>query len=98
MDSAYIKRMDEYTDQHVRDPQPGDHFTEHLGSVAYIEAREGKRVTLKRTAIINGKKDWGPTETISVDEFIKWASYGTIPGYWLELCPPQWPEELLAGG
>lgn len=99
MTRTEIERMRQYTDKHVRDPQPGDHFTEMLGSVAYIEARLGNMVTLKKMNCARGHKGWGRSEIMPVSEFVRWASYGgTIPGYWLELFPPRFPKELLEGG
>jgi hypothetical protein len=99
MNKLEWERMKRYTHDHVHDPQPGDHFTEMLGSVAYIEARDRHKVTLRRTNVAGGHKGWGPTETIPVSEFVRWASYGHgVPGYWLTLYPPQWSPELLEGG
>lgn len=98
MTKEWLERMKAHTDKHVRDPQPGDHFTEMCGSVAYIVGRDGAMVTLKRTNTAGGHKGWGHDETIPVSEFVRWASYGTIPGYWLCLYPPEFPKELLEGG
>jgi hypothetical protein len=99
MKQQHIEAMERYTHKHVRDPQPGDHFTEHCGSVALIESREGTRLMVRRTVFRRGVKAWGEPEHMSVPEFIRWASYGgTNPGYWLELWPPSWPKELMEGG
>lgn len=93
------ERMHAYTNKHVKDPQPGDHFTEMFGSVAYIEARNGDALIVKRTAIKKGEKCWGDDEPMTVAEFVRRASYGGgTPGYWLQLWPPQIPKQLLEGG
>lgn len=95
----WYARMKEHTAEHVKDPQPGDHFTEMCGSVAYIVSRNGGMVTLQRTNTNGGHKGWGREETIPVYEFIKWASYGSgTPGYWLSLYPPTMPAQMLEGG
>lgn len=99
MNKAERARMKEYTNERVRDPQPGDHFTEMLGSVAFIEDRSGDVITLRRPHK-HKAGEWGPSEHMSVREFIDWASYKTIPGYWLQCWPPNsdWPSEVLSGG
>jgi hypothetical protein len=95
MNRFNYQQMMEYTVKHVYDPQPGDHFTEMCGSVAYIESRDGALVTFRRTGIINGSKNWKDPETIPVSEFVRWAG-GDKP--WLELYPSVFPKELLEGG
>ena len=103
MKKEFIADIKSYTEQHVKDPQVGDHFTEHFGSVALIEARNGDALMVRRTRIGGTKyhpeKEWGDPEPMMVDEFVKWASYGHgVEGYWIELIPPVWPDELMAGG
>lgn len=92
------KRIREYTAKHMDDPQPGDHFTEMCGSVAYIEARDGDNLTVLRTKVKDGQPCWGEPEQMTIAEFKRWASYDGIPGYWLELIPPIMPAEMLVGG
>lgn len=98
MTRKQIEHMNRYTDKHVRDPQPGDHFTEQLGSVAYIDSRDGDNLMVRKISTCGPDKGWTVPSRMTVAEFIKWASYGSIPGYWLEIWPPSFPKELLEGG
>jgi len=91
--------IQKYTAKRILDPQPGDHFTEMLGSVAYIEARNGKKLTVLRTRVVKNERGWDDGTLMTIDEFVKWASYGgSTPGYWLEIYPPVFPKQLLEGG
>lgn len=75
MTPEQIERMKRYTDKHVRDPQPGDHFTEMCGSVAYIDSREGDNLMVRKTSTCGPDKGWTMPARMTVAEFIKWASY-----------------------
>ncbi len=80
------ERIKAHTHERVQNPQEGDHFTEHMGSVALITKRCGDAVWVARPQY--DKSEWGKPELMSVEDWIKWASYGSIPGYWLECIPP----------
>lgn len=96
MNNHHIERMKRYTDEHVRNPQPDDHFTDQFCSVAFIEERHGDIVMVAKP--IREANVFGKAEPMLVADFIKWASYKSSPGYWLELWPPSFPKELLEGG
>lgn len=79
-------RIKEYTEQRINDPRPGDHFTEMLGSVALVRWRLGPFVFV---SFPNEKRNgWGKPKGMLVSQFKRWASYGSIPGYWCEIYPP----------
>lgn len=108
MTPEYLARMHAYTKKHVHNPQPGDHFTEMCGSVALIVERHDDIVMMRKTEIVNsekqwndpGKKRWGVPITMTIKQFVDFASYECRGErfYWLECWPPTWPAELLEGG
>ena len=70
------------TEQYVRDPQPGDYFSDMMCPVALIEKRDGQDVKVRKP---NKERDaWGPGEWMTLADFVKWLSYGSIPGFWVE--------------
>lgn len=84
-----------YTAKRILDPQPGDHFTEMLGSVAYIEERKGNNLLVLRTEIKGRERGWDKGTKMTLAEFFKWVG-GNTP--WCEIYPPVFPKQLLEGG
>lgn len=96
MTREQIQKLAAYTERRVRDPQPGDHFTEHFGSVALIVSRNGGAVTGSKTKIVDREKIWTEPQETTVNEFIKWASDDGISGFWLDCFPPNLEEFFAA--
>ena len=89
--SKFWDRVKDYTHEHVTNPQPGDHFTEQCASVALITDRHADTVWVARPN--KDRTGWGEPEIMTVEAFKDWASYKSIPGYWLECLPDQGPAQ-----
>jgi len=70
------------TEVMVRDPQPGDYFTDMMTPVAKVLEREGSQLKIAkpdRKLLI-----WDDGHSMTIEEFVKWLSYDSIPGFWVE--------------
>jgi len=77
-----LKEWDALTLQMVMDPQPQDYFTDHLCPVALVVERRGDAIKILKP---DAKREaWDEGRWMSTGDFLKWVSYGSIPGYWVE--------------
>ena len=82
MTRSQVEEWNALTKRMVEDPQPGDHFTDHLSPVALVLDRKGDDIKVAKPD--RQKCGWDRGHWMSVSEFRKWLSYGSIPGYWAE--------------
>lgn len=76
------------TDRRANDPQPGNYWHEMFCPICVVVHRlPGYVVVCKKTKDAGeGYQTWDldKLEMMSLAEFKKWLSYGTIPGYWAD--------------
>jgi hypothetical protein len=94
MTREQIEYMKRYTEQHLTDPQMGDHFTDHLSSVAFVESRHGPCVMVAKPD--HAKRVFKEPEPMTLEAFREWLS--PKGRTWVELWPPAAPKELMEGG
>lgn len=94
MTREQIEHMKRYTERHLADPREGDHFTDHLCSVAFIESRHGDCVMVAKPD--HKRNVFADAEPMTVKAFREWLCHDGKP--WVELWPPAQPKELLEGG
>jgi len=82
-------------DRHARDPQPGDYWQEMFCPVCVVVSRDGDSVLVCRTVRWLPDERWtwdlGQLACMSVEEFQRWLSYKTHPGYWARVLPGRMP-------
>ena len=94
MTREQIEHMKRYTEQHVLDPQMGDHFTDHMSSVAYVESRHDQCVRVAKPC--HEAKVFHKAAPMTLEAFREWLS--PKGRTWVELWPPAAPKQLLEGG
>ena len=73
-------------DKHANHPQAGDIWTEMLVPVFKVIQVDEKTVVVQRPRYLEDGKYWtwdgGEIQVMTREEFKRYLSYDTIPGYW----------------
>jgi hypothetical protein len=71
-------------------PKSGDYWHERYMPVCVVMEVDDNDVLLSKTTINYGKTfsfDYSKVERMTRESFVKWLSYGSIPGLWADCIP-----------
>lgn len=93
--SVKVRKTEQRTEQNndgVRNPQVGDFWHEMLAPIAVVVARPNDKTVLfcrKTMDADEGHWTWdlAKSESMTLDEFKTFLSYGSIPGCWADVVP-----------
>jgi hypothetical protein len=85
------------SEMHVRNPQAGDYFTDHMCPVVIVDKRANDDVKVRKIHIVDGERRWKEPEWMTLADFVAWLSYGSIPGVWVEHHSPKQSASTVPG-
>ena len=81
----------ELNERHAKDPKLGDYWHEMFNGICVVIEVDLIHVTICKTKRSVGMNEWtwdlSNLDIMTHEEFQRWLSYDTRPGYWADVIP-----------